>query len=117
MAKFMFLQRGDCQGQSEKTPEQQAEGMKAWQAWMEGGKAEGWLLDPGSPLGSEAAIVRPDLSVIDGPLVEAKEVVGGFTVVEAKDMDAACELAKRTMKLAGSGRIEVREFACFGEEE
>ncbi|HBE69502.1 MAG TPA: hypothetical protein DDW52_15260 [Planctomycetaceae bacterium] len=117
MSRFMFLQHGDCQGQTKSTPEQQAEGMKAWQAWMEDGKKEGWLLDPGSPLGSEAAIVRPDLSVTDGPLVEAKEVVGGYTIVEAENIDAACELAKRTMKLAGSGRIEVREFACFGEEE
>ena len=40
-----------------------------------------------------------------------------YTIVEAADMHAACEFAKQTMKLAGSGQIEVREFANVGEDE
>ena len=71
------------------------------------------MLDPGSPLTDNAAVVQADLTVIDGPFAESKELVGGYTIVEAADLAAACELAKQTMKLAGGGKIEVRECASF----
>lgn len=115
MPKFMFLQRGSCEGRPEMSPEQMQEGMHAWMDWVNSGKSEGWLLDPGSPLNSEGAVVQPDSSVIDGPFVESKELVGGYTIVEAADLAAACEFAKRTVKLAGGGKIEVRELANVGK--
>ncbi len=115
MAKFMFLQRGGCEDRPEMTPEQMQAGMKAWMEWVKTGTDEGWLLDPGSPLSGTGAVVQPDLSVIDGPFAESKELVGGYTIVDAPDLDAACELAKQTMKLAGSGKIEVRPFANFDQ--
>lgn len=83
--------------------------------WVKAGTDEGWLLDPGSPLSGTGAVVQPDLSVIDGPFAESKERVGGYTIVEASDLAAACELAKQTIKLAGAGKIEVREFANVGQ--
>lgn len=115
MAKFMFLQRGggDCEAPQKMTPEQMEAGMKAWMDWMKRGTDEGWLLDPGSPLSGNGAVVQPDLTVIDGPFAESKELIGGYTIVEAADLAAACELAKQTMQMAGAGKIEVREFANF----
>ena len=114
MAKFMFLQRSGCQDRPKMTPEQMEAGMNAWMDWMKRGTDEGWLLDPGSPLSANGAVVHPDLTVVDGPFVESKELVGGYTIVEAADLAAACDLAKQTMKLAGGGKIEVREFANLG---
>ena len=114
MAKFMFLQRGGCDPPPKMTPEQMEAGMQAWMDWMKSGTEAGWLLDPGSPLGGTGAVVQPDLTVIDGPFAESKELVGGYSIVEAPDLAAACELAKQTMKLAGGGKIEVREFANVG---
>lgn len=117
MPKFMFLQRGGgCEQPSEMTPEQMEAGMQAWMKWMQDGQQAGWLLDPGSPLAGEGAVVQPDLTVMDGPFAESKELVGGYTIVEAEDLPAACELARQTMKLAGTGKIEVREFANVGQE-
>ena len=116
MAKFMFLQRGGCDSPPpEMPPEQMEAGMKAWMDWVKNGTEEGWLLDPGSPLSSTGAVVQPDLTVIDGPFTESKELVGGYSIVDATDLAAACELAKQTMKLAGGGKIEVREFAVFDQ--
>ena len=115
MAKFMFLQRGGCENRPEMKPEQMEAGMKAWMDWVKNGTEEGWLLDPGSGLSSTGAVVQPDLTVIDGPFAESKELVGGYTIVEASDLAAACELAKQTIKLAGAGKIEVREFAVFDQ--
>ena len=115
MAKFMFLQRGGCENRPEMTPEQMQAGMQAWMDWVKNGTDAGWLLDPGSPLSGEGAVVQADLSVIDGPFAESKELVGGYSIVEAADLAAACELAKQTMKLAGGGKIEVRECASSGQ--
>lgn len=47
------------------------------------------------------------LSVIDGPFAETKEQLGGFILVEAKDMDEAVELASK-IPMAQHGSIEVR---------
>lgn len=63
--------------------------MKAWMDWVKSGTDEGWLLDPGSPLSGNGAVVQPDLSVIDYPFAESKELVGGYTIVEAADLAAA----------------------------
>src|ERR1700685_1855152 len=47
------------------------------------------------------------LSVIDGPFAETKEPLGGFLLVEARDLDEAVELASR-IPMAKHGTIEVR---------
>jgi hypothetical protein len=45
-------------------------------------------------------------SVIDGPFAETKEVLGGYYLVEAADLDAALAMAKALPMPAGS--LEVR---------
>lgn len=114
MAKFMFLQRGGCDKRPEMTPEQMDALMKSCMDWMKSGQEEGWLLDPGAPLSGSSAVVDADLTVIDGPFAESKELVGGYTMVEAPNIAAACELAKRTIEMTGAGKIEVREIANVG---
>ena len=46
-------------------------------------------------------------TVTDGPFIETKEQLGGFFLIEAKDMDEACEVASR-FPPARLGTIEVR---------
>jgi hypothetical protein len=47
------------------------------------------------------------VSTTDGPFAETKEQLGGFFLIEAKDMDEACEVASR-FPPARLGTIEVR---------
>ena len=47
--------------------------------------------------------------VTDGPYAETKEQLGGFWVVEAPDLDAALEIAKKG-SAACMGAVEVRPF-------
>jgi hypothetical protein len=47
------------------------------------------------------------LSIMDGPFAETKEQLGGFILVEARDMDEAVELASK-IPMAKHGTIEVR---------
>jgi predicted transcriptional regulator YdeE len=49
------------------------------------------------------------LSVTDGPFAETKEELGGFFVLQAKDLEEACQLAGR-IPTARRGTVEVRPF-------
>ncbi len=49
-----------------------------------------------------------DLLTTDGPFVETKEVLGGFYLVDAPDLDAALEFAARIPAARLGGAVEVR---------
>jgi hypothetical protein len=54
-----------------------------------------------------ATSIRGD-AITDGPFIEAKEVVAGFYILEAPDLDAALEIARRNPVLHQGGGVEVR---------
>ncbi len=57
---------------------------------------------------------KGDLSVLDGPFTETKEVVGGYAMLEAKSMAEAIELTKRFLRVHGDEwdvECEVRQLA------
>jgi len=62
-------------------------------------------------------------SVVDGPFPETKELVAGYTIIEAKSREEALEWTRRYPNPAidgGQGEIEVRqlfELEDFGESE
>jgi hypothetical protein len=52
-------------------------------------------------------------SVIDGPFTEAKELIAGYTIIQARSKDEALQWTKRFPNPAGEGReaeIEVRQL-------
>lgn len=55
------------------------------------------------------------LTVIDGPFAETKEVIAGFALVQATSKEAAIEMAKRFLKVAGDGVSEIHQV--FEEHE
>jgi hypothetical protein len=57
-----------------------------------------------------ATSIRGDV-VTDGPFLDAKEVVAGFYVIEAPDLDAALEIARRNPAVQQGGGVEVRPVA------
>lgn len=74
-------------------------------------KAAGaWVFDLGLQPAEIATVVRDDAGgalVTDGPYAEGKEHLGGFTLIEAPDLDAALEWARR-ISAAITLPIEVR---------
>jgi hypothetical protein len=46
--------------------------------------------------------------ITDGPFAEAKELVGGYTLIEARDLEQAVELSKGCPILEVDGAVEVR---------
>jgi hypothetical protein len=54
--------------------------------------------------------------VTDGPFAESKEVVGGFTIIDVPDLDAALEMARSWPSLRYPGNsVEVRPIVDHGE--
>ena len=54
-----------------------------------------------------ATTVRANL-IVDGPYADTKEVLGGYYVFEASDLDAALEVAQRIPAVRLGGAVEVR---------
>jgi hypothetical protein len=60
-------------------------------------------------------------SVIDGPFAETKELIAGFTIIQAKSLEGAIEWVKRAPNLSPNGEVEVEirklmDLEDFGEE-
>jgi hypothetical protein len=80
-----------------------------WKAWMEKFKSQ--VVDMGAKLKPSGKVLS-DSKVMDGPLIEAKEVVGGYMIVTADSYEAALEMAREMFDMMGPGtRIEIRELA------
>jgi hypothetical protein len=75
--------------------------------------AGAWVFSNGLLPASAATVLRPsgsEVLITDGPYSEGKEHLGGFTIVEASDLDAALEWGRR-VAIASTLPVEVRPFA------
>jgi hypothetical protein len=111
MANFLFVYRGSNQANPDITPEQMQEHMQQWGQWIGEAMAKGWMTNPGDALTPEGRVVNARKVVTDGPFVESKEIVGGYSIVQADSLDAAAELAKGCPALLFGGNVEVRPLA------
>lgn len=71
--------------------------------------------------GRRVRLRKGQLSTVDGPFTETKEVIGGFAIFEAPSMEAATELTKRFLRIHGDAweiECEVRPLDGpeFGSE-
>jgi hypothetical protein len=80
------------------------ESMKAGTLLLTGG------LLPISKGGARVRVSGGEISVLDGPFAEAKELIGGFAVIEAKSKEDAIEMTRRFLKVAGDGETELHQI-------
>lgn len=101
MPKFLFVYHGGKRPESE---EEMNQVMAAWGKWMEDNGSS--LVEPGNPLGMSKT-VSPSGVADDGGANPAS----GFSIIEAADIDAACNIAKSNpMVTSGDGSVEVAEL-------
>ena len=81
---------------------------------IEEGMKEGWLLATEgclpTALGARVRQSGGKLSVTDGPFTEAKEIVGGFAILNVSSKQEAIELARKFLEVAGEGECELRQL-------
>ena len=108
MAQFMMLLHNEPPTEGAFSPEDIQAVVQKYQEWSE--KME---LAGGNKLANDAGKVlqgTDNVSVVDGPFAETKEVIGGYFILEAKDYTEAAELSKSCPHLAFGGKIELRQI-------
>jgi hypothetical protein len=63
-----------------------------------------------SALGARVRLSGDKYVVTDGPFTEAKELVGGMAIIEAKSKEEAIQLTKNFLQVAGEGETEIRQL-------
>ena len=82
---------------------------------------QGVLLEQGGLFptahGAKVRAARGKLKVVDGPFTEAKEIVGGYAILQANSKQEAIELGKRFMQahvdalgVSFEGEVEIRQL-------
>lgn len=106
MSEFVYLYRG---GRMNRSPEAMQQTMQRWMAWFKELGESGHIQNPGHPLEETGKLVKgKQKTVTDGPFAEAKDVIGGYTLIEARDIDQAVELSKGCPIFEFEGAVEVR---------
>jgi len=111
--KYMFLLYDDENVWDAMDEAQQGEVFGAYAAYSEALEKAGAFLG-GAPLphSREGKRVRAD-RVEDGPFADGKEQLGGYYMIEAKDLDEALDWAARC-PCASTGHVEVRPVWSIG---
>jgi hypothetical protein len=109
MEKFMLIFHG---GNAPKdiSPEEMQASMGKWFTWIERLRTEGTYVS-GEPLlpGGKMVSGKGGKSVTDGPYTEGKEVVGGYFIINAKDINDAAEISKECPGCELGGYVQVRQ--------
>ena len=83
----------------------------------EDSKKSGVLVTTGgvSAKGTRVRLAGGKFSVTDGPFIEAKELMGGFAVIQVPTLEDAVAWAKRFRAIVGEGETELVQI--FGPED
>ncbi len=106
MSEFVYLYRG---GEGGRSPEKWQQMMQKWTAWLKQLGENGHIKDQGQPLERAGKLVKGRQKIVtDGPFAEEKDIVGGYTLIEARDLEQAVGLSKGCPIFEVEGTVEVR---------
>ena len=111
MNEFLLVFRRDAAADGsaqQPSPEQMQAMMKPWQDWLGSLAAQNKLVAAGNRLASEGRVVKAGGVITNGPYVETKEAIGGYTIIRAASIDEAAELSKDCPITMVGGNVEVR---------
>jgi hypothetical protein len=111
MAHFLFVYRSEPFDPSKVSPGEMQQSMERWSNWIQRGFAEGWMVNPGDALLPEGRVVDKNQVVTDGPFVESKELVGGFSVINVNSFEDAVKHARTCPNVLEGGSVEIRQMA------
>ena len=96
-------------GEAGRSPERMQQMMQKWMAWMKQLNEKGHLKDQGHPLERSGKLVKgKHKTMTDGPFAETRDLVGGYTLIEARDLEQAVERSKGCTIFEAEDAVEVR---------
>jgi hypothetical protein len=111
MKDFLYLYHN---GSTKLSPEQMQKQMQRWMTWLKALGDQGHMKDIGHPLESTGRVVKGKPgAVTDGPYAETKDVIGGYSLVAAKDIEQAASLSKGCPIFEAGGYVEVRPIQAM----
>ena len=108
MKEFMLLFRQPSYDYGDISPTEMQAIAKKWQDWVAGITSQDKLSRNGDRLAMEGKVLKPGGVVTDGPFVEIRELLGGYLIVKAENLDEAVTLAHGCPTLEYNGSVEVR---------
>ena len=121
--KYMLALFSEEGGMEDATPEEMKAVMDRWDAYSKKAVNDGaFLAGEGLQPSETASTVRieqgKEPTVTDGPFAESKEQLGGFYLLECKDLDEALDYAKRIPFTVGTVEVRpVMDFTGMGYED
>src|SRR4051794_26245961 len=106
---LLIFRQAEKTGEAQPSPEQMQKTLKLWMDWLGGIAAQNKLVDHGNRLHDDGNVVKPNAVVTNGPYVEIKESIGGYSMIRAESLEEATELAKGCPILLYGGNVEVRQ--------
>jgi hypothetical protein len=107
MSDYLFLFRSPSSS-ARLSPEEMQRSLEKWGNWIQG-LAKAGTFKGGEPLEEGGKVVTGTRRLVtDGPFAESKEIVGGYLIVTAKNVDEATEISKGCPIFEEGGSVEVR---------
>jgi hypothetical protein len=111
MSEFVLLYRDSVEARQQRmgSPNQAQQEMTKWQAWFKEMTEKGQLKTLGQPLDMVGKVIGgKKRTITDGPFSETKDVIGGYSVILANDLNEAAQLGSGCPILDAGGTVEVR---------
>jgi hypothetical protein len=111
MKEFLFVYRADYDVINQLSPEEMQARTKRWMDWVGGIAAQNKLANAGNRLMSDGQVIKSNNVITNGPYVEIKESILGYSIVKASTKNEAVELTKGCPIFESGGNVEVREIS------
>lgn len=113
MQDFVLIFKGTNYAELGLSPEEMQQKLGKWWAWQ-GKMQEKGILKGGHALQNNVRLVQgPERTVTDHASAALKEVIGGYYVVSAKDMEEATAIAQDYPDFDEGGQVEIRPVMVY----
>ena len=116
MKNYMFIyEGGDPQWHINTPPSDMQAQMQKWEQWMQSLSEKGQLVSGGDPLSYEGKRIDANGLVTDISATEFKNLVSGYSIVSAANMEEALDISKTCPIFFDSSiKVQVREIMEMG---
>jgi hypothetical protein len=108
MNQFLFIFRGGAIAQKDVAPQKVQEHLAKWSVWMNQLQKSGHLQGANALEMSGRTVRGSKKTITDGPFTEAKDLLSGYTLIVANDLNQATQIALECPIYEYDGSVEVR---------